>query len=197
MGHPVGLCILPSTIVFSLPAGATEEHFAEREPWVHHAVLKLLHDHSACHAHFLSSSDLVVGAASLGASPSSAFFSAVLVALRRILGMRQLWAPSLMLALEWTREVLRETLKSGLSLFDKPEFRALVEAVFKICSRPVTAANRDVVFSALRIVHFVLKEFTLDGFYSCYDDAHNLAQTHARSRYPIERNTVRIVSYAY
>ena len=171
-------------IVFSsLPAGATEEHFAECEPWIHHAVLKLLRDHSACHAHFLSSSDLVVGAASLGASPSSAFFSAALVALRRILGMRQLWAPSLMLALEWTREVLRETLKSGLSLFDKPEFRALVEAVFKACNRPVSAANRDVVLSALRIVHFVLKEFTLDGFYSCYDDAHNLAQTHARSRY--------------
>ena len=69
----------------------------------------------------------MVGAASLGASPSSAFFSAVLVALRRILGMRQLWAPSLMLALEWSREVLRETLKSGLSLFDKPEFRGAIQ----------------------------------------------------------------------
>ena len=55
-------------------AGVADEHFAEREPWVHHAILKLLHDHSACHAHFLSSSDLVVGAGNFGASPSSTFF---------------------------------------------------------------------------------------------------------------------------
>ena len=166
-------------------AGAADESFAVREPWIHHAVLKLLHDHSACHAHFLSSSDLVVSSGSIGASPSSAFFSAVLVSLRNVLGMRQLWIPSQKLALEWSREVLRETLKNGLALFDKPEFKSLVEALFRVaaCNRPVSdpASSKDVVVTALSIVHFVLKEFSLDGFYSCYDDAHNLAQTHARS----------------
>ena len=87
------------------------------------------------------------------------------------------------LALDWSREVLRETLKNGLSLFGKPEFKSLVEGLFRAAGavRSVSAANKDVVVSALRIVHFVLKEFSLDGFYSCYDDAHNLAQMHARS----------------
>ena len=62
----------------------------------------------------------MVSAGNIGASPSSAFFSAILVSLRKILGMRQLWIPSQKLTLDWSREVLRETLKNGLSLFDKP-----------------------------------------------------------------------------
>ena len=84
-------------------------------------------------------------------------FSAVLVSLRHLVGMGRLWVPSQKLTLEWSREVLSETLKSGLSLFDKPEFKSLVGALFAEAGFVVSTANKDVVVSALRIVHFVLK----------------------------------------
>jgi PI-3-kinase-related kinase SMG-1 len=162
--------------------GVVAVDFASGQPWLHFAILKLLQSHCSSHGQFISSSDVCASLTSnsISASPTAKYFSVILTLLSSLLKIVSSLCPaSSELVLSWSKDVLQETLKSRLYIFDKPEFILFVSSLFK--AGQMLGTNKEASKAVLQMIDFILKEFSLEGYYSCYDEAHNLTQLHMRS----------------